>query len=114
MDDVIERSNDEIDIGALHRRYAAERAALPAALQRSEIADETAWVEAILAGMPRWREFQNNCVPSAYNYDGHVTKSVQYNLFHPAGPLAYMDRLAKWREESSFQGLERTYDTAGA
>jgi len=27
MDDAIERSNDEIDIGALHRRYAAERAA---------------------------------------------------------------------------------------
>jgi hypothetical protein len=84
MDDAIERSNDEIDIDALHRRYAAER------------------------------EFQNNCVPSAYNYDGHVTKSVQYNLFHPAGPLAYIDRLAKWREEGSFPGLERTYDTAGA
>jgi cyclohexanone monooxygenase len=77
-------------------------------------ADENAWVEEILAGMPRWREFQSRCVPSAYNYDGHVTKSVQYNLFHPAGPLAYIDRLAKWREEGSFQGLERTYETAGA
>jgi cyclohexanone monooxygenase len=75
-------------------------------------ADENAWVEEIVAGAPRWREFQNNCVPSAYNYDGRVTKSVQYNLFHPAGPLAYIDRLAKWRAEGSFQGLERTYDPA--
>jgi cyclohexanone monooxygenase len=76
-------------------------------------ADENAWVEEILAGIPRWRDFQNNCVPSAYNYDGHVTKSVQHNLFHPAGPLAYFERLAKWREEGSFQGLVRTYDAAG-
>jgi cyclohexanone monooxygenase len=77
-------------------------------------ADQNAWVDEILAGMPRWREFQSNCVPSAYNYDGHVTKSVQYNLFHPAGPLAYIDRLARWREEGSFAGLERTYDAGEA
>src|SRR6266404_4236070 len=114
MDDVIERSNDEIDIGALHRRYAAERAAPPAALQRSEIADENAWISSTHACSSRFWETQSAWVTAAYNYDGHVTKSVQYNLFHPAGPLAYMDRLAKWREEGSFQGLERTYDTAGA
>jgi cyclohexanone monooxygenase len=73
-------------------------------------ADENAWVEEVLAGMPGWRAFQSKCVPSAYNYDGHVTKSVQYNLFHPAGPLAYIDRLAKWRERGIFAGLERTYE----
>jgi cyclohexanone monooxygenase len=76
-------------------------------------ADENAWVEEILAGLPRWRAFQNNCVPSAYNYDGHVTKSVQHNLFHPAGPLVYIERLAKWREEGGFKGLERTYENGG-
>ncbi len=73
-------------------------------------ADEKAWVEEIVAGEAMWRAFQKNCVPSAYNYDGHVTKSLRHNLFHPAGPLAYFDRLAKWREQGSFYGLERTYE----
>ena len=73
-------------------------------------ADEKAWVEEIVAGEAMWRAFQKNCVPSAYNYDGHVTKSLKHNLFHPAGPLAYIDRLAKWREQGSFHGLERTYE----
>jgi hypothetical protein len=73
-------------------------------------ADEKAWVEEIVAGEAMWRAFQKNCVPSAYNYDGHVTKSLQHNLFHPAGPLAYIQRLAKWREEGSFHGLERSYE----
>ena len=73
-------------------------------------ADEKAWVAEIVAGEAMWRAFQKNCVPSAYNYDGHVTKSLQHNLFHPAGPLAYIERLAKWREQGSFHGLERTYE----
>jgi cyclohexanone monooxygenase len=75
-------------------------------------ADEKAWVEEIVAGEAMWRAFQANCVPSAYNYDGHVTKSLRHNLFHPAGPLAYIDRLAKWREQDAFHGLERTYETS--
>jgi cyclohexanone monooxygenase len=77
-------------------------------------ADEKAWVEEIVAGEAMWRAFQSNCVPSAYNYDGHVTKSLRHNLFHPAGPLAYIDRLAKWREQGSFHGLERTYEAGQA
>jgi cyclohexanone monooxygenase len=77
-------------------------------------ADEKAWVEEIVAGEAMWRGFQKNCVPSAYNYDGHVTKSLRHNLFHPAGPLAYIDRLAKWREQGSFYGLERTYEAGRA
>ena len=60
------------------------------------------------------RAFQEKCTPSVYNYEGKVAPSVQYNAFHPAGPLHYIDRLAKWREDGTFKGFERTFEKATA
>jgi cyclohexanone monooxygenase len=75
-------------------------------------ADQAAWIEEIVAGIPMARAFQERCTPSVYNYEGKVTASVQHNAFHPAGPLVYINRLKEWREEGSFKGFERTFETA--
>jgi cation diffusion facilitator CzcD-associated flavoprotein CzcO len=71
--------------------------------------DQAAWIAEIEAGLPITSAFQAGCPPSAYNYDGKVTASVHRNGFHPHGPLVYMDRMAKWREERQFKGFERTF-----
>jgi cyclohexanone monooxygenase len=72
-------------------------------------AAQNAWVEEIIAGLPQTRAFHENCTPSVYNYEGQPTKPVQYNGFHPAGPFAYIDRLAKWRAQGEFEGFHTTF-----
>jgi len=69
-------------------------------------AAEDAWVKEIVEGAGPRRAFQEACTPSNYNYEGQRKSSVELSEFFAQGPMAYIDRLEKWREDGKLAGLE--------
>lgn len=47
-----------------------------------------------------------NCTPSYYNDEGHVSRHLARNGAFGLGPLAFIDILEKWRADGKLEGLE--------
>ncbi len=75
-------------------------------VETSEAA-EREWVRTILAMGAGRRQFLENCTPGYYNNEGRgMTDAVAASFPYGAGPVAFIELLAKWREEGDFAGLE--------
>jgi cyclohexanone monooxygenase len=71
---------------------------------------ESAWVELVVSGARGRRAFLEACTPGYYNYEGRRERSAALNDFYAAGPMAYAQLLAEWREKPDLPGLEMTFD----
>lgn len=69
---------------------------------------EDAWVEEIVAGSQARRAFLAACTPGYYSYEGQREAGTSLNDFYPAGPMPYIERLARWRADG-LPGLELAF-----
>jgi cyclohexanone monooxygenase len=66
---------------------------------------EAAWVETIKKlAIPR-EQFLKECTPGYYNNEGRPEEMNAKNASYGAGPVAFAEVLAKWREEGELEGL---------
>jgi cyclohexanone monooxygenase len=67
---------------------------------------EEGWVGEIVAqGEDRLRKLEA-CTPGYYNNEGRPSLETARGMPHGAGPVAFIDRLRRWREAGDFAGLE--------
>lgn len=74
-------------------------------------AAETAWVDEVVTGAQQRRVFLESCTPGYYSYEGHRDRDASLNDFYPAGPMAYIEELTRWRWAEDLPGLELTFET---
>lgn len=66
---------------------------------------EQGWVNEIVEKARDAESFQEACTPGYYNNEGHLTRQRQ-NQPYGEGPVAFFDRLAKWRANGRLEGLD--------
>ncbi len=67
---------------------------------------EDAWVELLLTSTGRMIG-SPDCTPGYYNNEGQApNRRAKLNVGYPAGPLAYFNYIAEWRENGAFEGLK--------
>ena len=67
---------------------------------------EQQWVQAVLDLSETRRAFLESCTPGFYNNEGQRSAASDRNLPFGAGPVAFVNILADWREAGTFDGLE--------
>jgi cyclohexanone monooxygenase len=67
-----------------------------------------AWVAEVMAAAKGRRAFLDQCTPGYYNFEGKASASFGLNEFYLGPPLEYVARLAGWRNEGTFAGMEVT------
>ena len=75
--------------------------------KRSEAAAkaEADWVAEIVEKARDAEAFQEACTPGYYNNEGQLTRRRQDQAYGE-GPVAFFDRLAKWRAQDRLDGLD--------
>jgi cation diffusion facilitator CzcD-associated flavoprotein CzcO len=102
-----------LDVQATHLAYVIGYA-LGHGIRVVEASEEAeaAWVAAIASaatrGNPLGPEFQRDCTPGYYNYEGRLDTRPRQNGIYGGGPLAYIALLEKWRADGDLAGLELT------
>lgn len=67
---------------------------------------EESWVNTILELGKLKDNFNRECTPSYYNNEGKPSAVAARNANYGAGPLAFFELMAKWRESGDLAGLE--------
>ena len=77
------------------------------AVNRVEVSEEAedAWVEEIISSARNMAAFQESCTPGYYNNEGQPSGRAAQNGSYGKGNLAFFARIADWRDEGSFEGL---------
>ena len=66
---------------------------------------EADWVDEIVEKSRDAEAFQEACTPGYYNNEGQLTRRRQDQAYGE-GPVAFFDRLAKWRAKDHLDGLD--------
>jgi cyclohexanone monooxygenase len=69
---------------------------------------EDAWVQTIIQLARMGQSFLESCTPGYYNNEGKPNERTAQNGFYGAGPVAFFNLMASWRDEGSMAGLELT------
>ncbi|HVM52486.1 MAG TPA: monooxygenase, partial [Acidimicrobiales bacterium] len=67
---------------------------------------EDAWVQTIVDLARMGQSFLESCTPGYYNNEGKPNERAAQNGFYGAGPVAFFNLMASWRDEGSLAGLE--------
>jgi cation diffusion facilitator CzcD-associated flavoprotein CzcO len=67
---------------------------------------EDAWVQTIVDLARMGQSFLESCTPGYYNNEGRPNERAAQNGFYGAGPVAFFNLMASWRDEGSLAGLE--------
>ena len=96
-----------IDEQSKHLAYlvASTRERGVATIEATAAAEEQ-WVQAVLDLSEARRAFLESCTPGFYNNEGQRSAASDRNLPFGAGPVAFVNILADWREAGTFDGLE--------
>ncbi len=71
-------------------------------------AAEDAWVEGIIEGSEGRQAFLAACTPGYYSFEGKLDRRTRLNDFYAAGPMPYIEVLARWRAEG-LPGLDLSF-----
>jgi cyclohexanone monooxygenase len=67
---------------------------------------EDAWVRTIIELARMGQSFLESCTPGYYNNEGKPNERAAQNGFYGAGPVAFFNLMASWRDEGSMTGLQ--------
>lgn len=50
-------------------------------------------------------EYDRTCTPSYLNHEGKIDRKLARNGPHGSGPLAYLERIERWRQDGQYEGM---------
>ena len=96
-----------LDEMSVHLAYILDRARRDGVtLVEADQDAEDAWVQTIIDLARMGQSFLESCTPGYYNNEGRPNERAAQNGFYGAGPVAFFNLLAAWRDEGSLAGLE--------